>query len=89
MSEKIEWVRQAAGDRFDSIELNQGAFSIEIIDSTPITMQQIGPPRVPVSLEQAIEQLQAEREQYGFSYIQVGEHQLRNFAPVVARLAGE
>ena len=34
MSEKIEWVRQAAGDRFDSIELNQGAFSIEIIDST-------------------------------------------------------
>jgi probable F420-dependent oxidoreductase len=88
-AEKIEWVRQAAGARFDSIELNQGAFSIEINDSTPITMQQrFGPPRVPVSLEQAIEQLQADREQYGFSYIQVGEHQIENFAPVVARLAG-
>ena len=89
MSDKIQWIRQAAGDRFDSIELNQGAFFIEIAGSTPVAAQRFGPPTVPVSLEQAIEQLQADRDQYGFSYIQVGEHQMDNFAPVVAQLAGK
>ena len=46
-------------------------------------------PKVPYSTEQAIELLLEQRERFGFSYIQVYEGQMENFAPVVARLAGK
>jgi hypothetical protein len=35
-----------------------------------------------------VEELQARRERYGFSYIVAWEAALEQFAPVVARLAG-
>jgi hypothetical protein len=40
------------------------------------------------SVNQIVEELQAWREQYGISYIQVTEPYMEVFAPVVARLTG-
>lgn len=46
-------------------------------------------PKRPLSTEQATEQLLEQRARYGFSYLQVSQAQIENFAPVVARLAGK
>ncbi len=93
MEEKIDWIRNAAGDRFSELELAQVAYSITITDSSA---EAIAPPGLPFSMrargmstEQAVERLLEQRDRYGFSYIQVFDGQLENFAPVVARLNGK
>lgn len=91
LEEKIAWIREAAGERFAHIELAQPAYDISLNDNpAPV----ISPPgmRMPMrsmSTEQAIEHLLAQRERYGFSYIQIFEGQIENFAPVVAHLNGK
>jgi probable F420-dependent oxidoreductase len=90
LEEKIAWIRDAAGERFSGLELAQVAYGISITDSAA---QAIAPPGFPVemrgmSTEQAVEHLLEQRERYGFSYIQVFDGQVENFAPVVARLNG-
>jgi probable F420-dependent oxidoreductase len=92
LAEKIAWVREAAGERFSQLELAQGAYPITITDSAAEVMPQVGGPqsaKTPMSTEQAIEHLLEQRERYGFSYLQLHEGQMENFAPVVARLAGK
>ncbi|GCE30413.1 LLM class F420-dependent oxidoreductase [Dictyobacter alpinus] len=94
MAQKIDWLREAAGERFEQLELSQAVFNYVITDS-PVKVARLvnGPPMpiqpTPLSTEQAIESLLKQREELGFSYIQVGENQLENFAPVVARLTGK
>lgn len=92
LEEKIAWIREAAGERFALLELAQPAFSISITDSpVPVSPPQAGSPLIPkrpMSLEQMVEHVLELRERYGFSYIQVQGGQMENFAPVVARLAG-
>lgn len=90
--EKINWIREAAGERFAHLELGQSAFGIELTDSP----ETVGPgnPVMPVevrkvSTEQAVAYLLGQRERLGISYFQVQERQLENFAPVVARLHGK
>lgn len=90
--EKINWIREAAGERFEHIELGQSAFGIELTDS-PIALGP-GNPVMPVevrkvSTEQAVAYLLEQRERLGISYFQIQERQLENFAPVVARLHGK
>lgn len=91
LEEKIAWVREAAGERFEQIEFAHTAFYLTITDSpipaTPFPGWSI--PQKPMSTEQAIEYLQEQRRLYGFSYIQIADNQMENFAPVVARLAGK
>ncbi len=89
LEEKIGWIREATGERFASLELSQSIYDIAITDSSA----ELGPqaseypiPRRPMTTEQAVEHLLELRERYGFSYFQVGDAQLENFAPVVARL---
>jgi probable F420-dependent oxidoreductase len=93
LAQKVDWIREAAGERFEQIELSQTAFGIELTDSTPITPSPLrgGPPVQPrpMTTEQAIEYLLKQREQLGISYIQFQEAQLENLAPVVARLSGK
>jgi alkanesulfonate monooxygenase SsuD/methylene tetrahydromethanopterin reductase-like flavin-dependent oxidoreductase (luciferase family) len=93
LEEKIGWIREAAGERFSELELAQVAYGISITDSSA---EAIAPPGLPFSMrargmstEQAVEHLLAQRDRYGFSYIQVFDGQLENFAPVVARLNGK
>lgn len=91
LKQKLEWIREAAGERFAQIEFAQTAYNLTITDSlaeaTPFPGWSI--PQKPLSTEQAIAYLQEQRQLYGFSYIQIADNQMENFAPVVARLAGK
>jgi probable F420-dependent oxidoreductase len=92
VEEKIGWIREAAGERFEHLEFGQAAFGIEVTDS-PIAA---APPfqGMPVesrlmTTEQVVEHLLEQREHLGISYIQVQERQLENFSPVLACLNGK
>jgi probable F420-dependent oxidoreductase len=91
LEEKINWIRDAAGERFAELELAQVAYGISLTDNAAKASP---PPGFPIqmrgmSTDQAIEHLLEQRERYGFSYIQVFDGQIENFAPVVARLNGK
>ncbi len=92
LEQQLMWVREAAGERFESLELSQMAYVLAINESrSEREVEGDGPPipRIVMSAEQAVEHLLEQRERYGFSYIPVyGGAQMENFAPVVARLAG-
>ena len=103
VAEKIEHVRQVAGDRFGQIELSMVA-TVIISDQQRSAAEQfardrgwsgislahildmpsvfIGPP------DQIVDQMEARRQRYGFSYYVVFDHALERVAPIVARLAG-
>jgi probable F420-dependent oxidoreductase len=97
--ERIAWVREAAGERFSSIEL-QVLCQVEMITPDREALYESMAPlfgltpeqarEVPIvlagSVEQICDDLVARRERFGFSYIVV--HDLEAMAPVVARLAG-
>lgn len=98
--EKIEWVKEAAGSRFDDIELHvllgfcavtddAHAIADGMASAFGITSEETT--HVPVSLfgtvDAMVEELQWRRERWGFSYVSV-ENGWEQFAPVVARLAG-
>ncbi len=91
LEEKIAWVREAAGERFERLEFAQTAYQLTLTDSPVGVIPWAGPPipRMQMSIEQAIEHLLENRAHYGFSYIQVVDGQMENFAPVVARLNGK
>lgn len=93
IEQKIGWLQDAAGERFNDLELGQSAFGIELTDSVPMPATKLrgGPPvqSRPMTTEQAIDYLLKQREQLGFSYIQMQESQIENLAPVVTRLAGK
>ncbi len=90
MEDKIGWIREAAGERFDQLELCQTFYGIVITDSD----SEAAPPQwssiqqQPMTTEQAVAYFQEQRQRYGFSYWQVSQGQVKNFAPVVARLTG-
>jgi probable F420-dependent oxidoreductase len=93
LEQKIAWIREAAGERFDHLEFSQSAFGIELTDN-PVSVTRVvrgGPPvqSRPMTTEQTIEHLLKQREQLGISYIQVQEGQVENFAPIVTRLRGK
>jgi len=92
IEQKIAWIRDAAGPRFEQIELCQTTYHIVLTDSAINSAAPAGGPpipRTPMSTEQAVEQLEEQRRRYGFSYIQIFDGQMENFSPVVARLAGK
>lgn len=101
--QKIEWVRQGAGERFDQIELNlipsfvftddrQGAAEqlIRTRGWIGVAVEQVlAMPSVFIGTpEQITDDMHARREQYGFSYYVVSDNRMMEFAPIVARLAG-
>ena len=89
MEQKIAWIKEASGNRFAELELSQTVYELVITDSKAAVSNQGPPiPKKPVSADEAVAQLLEQRERYGFSYIQVFEGQMENFAPIVARLAG-
>ncbi len=100
-AEKIGWVKEGAGDRFDDIELNVRVFVVMFTDDRVGTAEMLGPGigmdpagalESPLALvgdtSSMIDDLVARRETYGFSYIGVGPAEMEQFAPVVAELAG-
>ena len=92
LEQKIAWIKEAAGERFADLELSQTIYDMMLTDSgADLSAQAGGPPipKRPMSTEQAVAHLLEQRDRYGFSYLQVYEGQMENFAPVVARLSGK
>jgi probable F420-dependent oxidoreductase len=93
LEEKIGWIREAAGERFEHLELSNAAFGVELTDAPvaagPLIQGGIPIEPRPMSTEQAIEYFLERREKFGFSYIYIQERQLENFVPVVTRLKGK
>lgn len=98
---KIDWIKAGAGDRFEEIELEIGAyFTVVVPDAAPVVENFAGlfgltpdemanhPHALFGSVEQIIDTLEARREAFGISYITVPDSVITEFAPVVKQLAG-
>jgi probable F420-dependent oxidoreductase len=98
---KIGWVREAAGDRFDSIELEIGAYftfmgeageaaaggMAKALGLAPDEML-AHPHGLFGSVERVCDTLQERRETYGISYVTIPDTAIDAFAPVVGKLGG-
>jgi probable F420-dependent oxidoreductase len=98
---KIAWVREAAGARFDDLEIQMRFFVTKVTDDR-MGLAAAMAPMFGVSPEEALEsgaacvgsvdeiidQLLARRERWGLSYVVVGDENVDEMAPVVAKLAG-
>jgi len=103
MAQKVEWVRQAAGERFHELELNMVIAPI-FTEQRRQRAEQLARERewrgiaaedvldMPSIFigtpDQIVEDLLRRREQYGFSYFVVSDADMEAFAPIVSRLAG-
>lgn len=99
--EKVGWVREGAGDRFDDLEINawiavaslteDGAGMAEslapLYDTDPDSVRS-SPLTLIGSLGEITDMLLARRDRWGYSYIVIPEAQVREFAPVVEALTG-
>ena len=99
--QRIQWIKAAAGDRFDDLELQCLTFMVQFTDDRDAAYANIAPlfgltpeeaADVPIALagtvDQMVETLQQRREELGFSYVVVHEPEMEQFAEVVAKLAG-
>ncbi|MFV2038797.1 MAG: TIGR03621 family F420-dependent LLM class oxidoreductase [Acidimicrobiales bacterium] len=100
--EKLTWVREAAGDRFDHIELNVLVMSTQVTDDRAAAIEGTAalfgmPPEAvaetPIlligSTAEIVDTLLERRERWGFSYVIVQDHDsIDALAPVVAELTG-
>ena len=99
--EKLGWVRDAAGDRFDDIEIRILKFVTIVTDDRDVVAVKVGgvmgmdagtllasPHTMVGSAEQIADELVEQRERWQGSYVTVQSDALEAFAPVVAVLAG-
>jgi probable F420-dependent oxidoreductase len=99
--QKMVWVREAAGDRFDDIELSVTIFFASITDDREslggALMRGLGYELADVletphfligTVDQVVETLRARRQRYGISYVILPGEVAESFAPVVERLTG-
>jgi probable F420-dependent oxidoreductase len=100
-AQKIDWVKAGAGDRFDEIEIEIGAYFTVVSPDREDTMAKMAPmfglspeefgehPHALIgSVDQICDQLVERRERYGISYVTFSASALESVAPVVERLAG-
>ena len=98
---KMRWLRETAGARFDSIELQTRVHIAMVTDDRDTIAEALGPglgisaadalgsPHALVgTVEQICDDLLARRERWGISYIGLSADSMDTMAPVVARLAG-
>jgi probable F420-dependent oxidoreductase len=98
---KVAWVREAAGARIDDIEIQMRFFVTRVTDDRAGFANAIAPmfgvePEAALesgavcagSETEIIEQLERRRERWGLSYVVVGDDNVDEFAPIVAKLAG-
>jgi probable F420-dependent oxidoreductase len=100
LRQKIQWVRAAAGDRFDSLELNALIQAVVVSDQRTHTADQLAarfkvardlvlesPYVLLGTIDEICDTIRQRRERYGISYLTVFERDMEAFAPVVERLA--
>lgn len=97
VQQKIEWIRQGAGARFEQIELSLIPTIIFTDDRRShiaalihqqgwdVTVEDVlqMPSMLIGSVEEMVLDLQARRERYGFSYYVIDDEQMESFAPIV------
>ncbi|MGB6058858.1 MAG: LLM class flavin-dependent oxidoreductase, partial [Microthrixaceae bacterium] len=101
IDQKVGWVREGAGDRFDDLELNAWLAVAEITDDPAALAEMLAPafgaqpddlldsPMVMIgSIDQLAEQIQARRERWGYSYHVIPGDAAISFAPLIARMTG-
>lgn len=100
--QKVAWVREAAGDRYDDLEIQMLMFACVVTDDRAGTIEGMAPlfgltpeelaayPHAWVGeADQIADDLLARRERWDASYLVLqGPDAMRAAAPVVARLAG-
>ena len=99
---KLDWVRDAAGARMSDIEIQMRFFVCKVTDDRAGFAEMIAPafgvePEAALESgaalvgteEEIAEQLHRRREEWGLSYIVVGDDNVDEFAPIVANLAGK
>lgn len=99
--QKVQWVRDGAGERRNDIEIEIGVYATAVTDDPSSVAERLGTtfgltasdmmthPHVLVgSVDGLCEELERRRAVYGISYFTVGEDSVSSFAPVVDRLAG-
>jgi probable F420-dependent oxidoreductase len=98
---KVGWVREAAGDRFDELELNTLIGFAMVTDDRQAIFDAMAPhfgldpaevPHVPVALlgtvDEMVEELEWRRSEYQISYFSIEADCWEALGPVVGRLAG-
>ena len=98
---KLAWIRDAAGDRFDDLELQVRIHLAMVTDDRDGVLAELAPafgltvedakqtPHALIgSIEEICDQLVERRERWGLTRIGLSQDQLEAFAPIVARLAG-
>jgi probable F420-dependent oxidoreductase len=104
VKQKIEWVKEGSGDRFDEIELNS-AVDVVVTDDRlsateefivqrgwqGISVEQVWDmPSVFIGTrEQIADEMYVRREEFGFSYYWVADNKIEEFAPLVQLLRGK
>ena len=96
---KVQWVREGAGERFEQLELEIGAYFVTVTEDPDAALRRLSAafdlpaselathPHVLVGPVGAIcDELARRRDEYGISYVTVGASVAADFAPVVARL---
>jgi probable F420-dependent oxidoreductase len=99
--EKLRWIRDAAGERFDEIELGVWTFTAMVTDDRDSVASMLAPsmgfepadvlevPHFMIgSIDQIGEDILARRERYGISHVVVPGDTAADLAPLVARLTG-
>jgi probable F420-dependent oxidoreductase len=100
-AEKLGWIREAAGERFDGLELSITIFVATVTDdreslasgmAAGLGMEPADVMAIPHFLigtvDQIVEDLRTRRGEYGFSYVIVPGEFAEAFAPVVEKLSG-
>ena len=98
---RLEWIREAAGDRFDALELQILMFFVQFTNNSAKAYEDLAPlfgltpeeaRQVPLAVagtvDEMCETLRQRREEYGMSYVVVQEPFMEEFAAVVAKLNG-
>jgi probable F420-dependent oxidoreductase len=101
IDEKFTWLRDGAGARFESIELNAWLAAAEVTDDTPAVADLLGelfnvdpkegldsPLTLVGSIAECVDRLQMRRDRWGYSYTVLPQDKARDFAPLVAELTG-
>jgi probable F420-dependent oxidoreductase len=101
VEQKVGWVREAAGERFEQLELCQNLFAVTVTDEQRAAAGQMtgrfglsedeilaSPYFLIGSVDQIVDKLRVNRERFGISYIIAPDVFFDALTPIVARLAG-
>jgi probable F420-dependent oxidoreductase len=98
--QKIAWVKDGAGDRFDSLTLQTRIHLAMVTDDRESVAREMGPllgisaqealdsPHALVgTVDQIVDEVQRWRDRWGFTYVSINAEELEDFAPVVEAIA--